>query len=467
MMFLAVLFTLGMMLWLVPLARRGRTLWLALAVLGLGTVFGPNFFSIEGPIQISADRLLFAATLCIIVFGLIRGTSHPTPRLHRLDWIVVIMVLWFGWSAFRGGSEPPGTPPMARWLFYIAMPGGMYLIARVSRFERTDMRPLLVAATGLGLYLAITAVLEIKGLHGFVFPRYITNAEVWEFLGRGRGPLMNPSGNGFVIAIGLTAASIGWVRLPRRKRIPASIILLILLAGLYATLTRSAWLGGAAAVAIVAMFHSPRWLRVIGLACCVLLVGLATTSLKDEILRLKRDKNLSAADAEKSVKLRPLLAIIAWEMFLDEPMVGHGYGHYLAKHRPYHQVRGYDMPLEQARPYAQHNVFLSVLVDTGLIGGSMFLAWFLSTAAIAIKLSMDRRSDADRRAVGLLMLGSMLAYFCNGMFQDVMIIPMVHMFIFFQSGLTVRVAVEGWSSSHTPHSRPVERRAAGLAPSQS
>ncbi|MEM6469992.1 MAG: O-antigen ligase family protein [Planctomycetota bacterium] len=466
MIFLGCLFALGLILWLVPLARRGRNLWMSLGILGLGTVLGPNFFAIDGPIQISLDRVLFAGTIALTMFGLIRR-SDAAPQLHRLDWVVVVMVLLFGWSAFRGGSVPPGTPPMARWLFYIAMPAGMYLIARVSRFYRTDLKYLFGAAIGLSLYLAITAILEIQGIHQLVFPSYITSAEVWEFYGRGRGPLMNPSGNGFLIAIGIAAASIVWIRAPRRQRAFHSLLIVLLFAGLYATLTRSAWLGGATAIGIVAICHAPRWLRVFGLACCVLLVGLATTSLKDEILRMKRDKNLSAADAEKSVKLRPLLAVVAWEMFRDRPILGHGYGHYLAKHRPYHQVRGYDIPLEQARPYAQHNVFLSVLVDTGLLGAALFLAWFISTAAIAIKLSIDRRGEPDTRSMGLLMLGTLLAYFCNGMFQDVMIIPMVHMFLFFLAGLTIRVKLEGLEQAPAAGFSFVDRRKRHVAGSRS
>ncbi|MEO1614627.1 MAG: hypothetical protein AAFV88_02180, partial [Planctomycetota bacterium] len=281
MTFLLVLFAAALSLWMIPVARRGRTYWLALAVLGLGTVFGPNFLSFDGPIQISLDRVLFALTFALAIAG-VAFRSAPLPKLHRLDWVVMAMVLWFGWSAIRGGSDPPGTPPTARWLFYIAMPAGMYLIARVSQFERLDIRTLLISAVGLGTYLAITAVFEIKGLHHLVFPGYITDPATWEFFGRGRGPLMNPSGNGVLIAIGITAATILWVRSSRRQRVISSVVLLCLLAGLYATLTRSAWLGGAAAMGMVLLFHSARWVRVFGLACCVLLAGLATTSLKDE-----------------------------------------------------------------------------------------------------------------------------------------------------------------------------------------
>ena len=41
------------------------------------------------------------------------------------------------------------------------------------------------------------------------------------------------------------------------------------------------------------------------------------------------------------------------------------------------------------------------------------------------------------------MIGAITAYACNGMFHDVMVIPMVHMFLFFLAGITVTLAQRG------------------------
>ena len=218
---------------------------------------------------------------------------------------------------------------------------------------------------------------------------------------------------------------------------------LIVLAGLYATLTRSAWMGGIAAIGLVAFIHSARWQRVLALAMVLLVGGASVAGLKDQLVRLKRDKNLTAEDAEKSMKLRPLLAVVSWEMFKDHPIKGHGFGHYFAHNDAYHNDRSYEMPLEQARTYAQHNVFLSLLVDTGLVGFSMFALWLLMLAGIGWKLARQVRDRPESRWVGLLSLGAMIAYFCNGMFQDVLIIPMVHMFLFFIAGVSVTVFQHG------------------------
>jgi O-antigen ligase len=229
----------------------------------------------------------------------------------------------------------------------------------------------------------------------------------------------------------------------RRGKLLLALVLVILFVGLYATLTRSVWLGGIGAMAMVAMVHAPRWVRVLGLAFVVLFAAASVLGVKDQLMRMKRDRNLTAADAERSVKLRPLLAVVAWEMFKDRPLTGHGFGRYdESKHR-FHTDRSYGLPLEEARDYVQHNVFLSVLVDTGLIGLGLVLSWLIMLGGVAWTMARNVRTGPESRFVGMLLLGTLVAYVANGMFHDVLIIPMVHMFVFFLGGCAVTVYQNG------------------------
>lgn len=436
------LFMIAASVWMIPVVQSGRLIYVALGVLGVGTIFGPSFFAIDGPIQISLDRVLWAAMLGMAVVGWRMGYTR-FPQLNRLDWIVLGTVAWLLISAILGGHKPTGTPPVARWLFYVAMPSGMYALARMVQVRRGDIRVLLASSIALGIYLSVTAVFEITGMHGLVFPRFITDPETWEFYGRGRGPLLNPSGNGFLISISCVSAIIGVIYANWRGKVVYGVLTAILLAGVYATLTRSAWLGALSAIGLVGLVYSPRWVRVLGLATVVILGGASAAGVKDQLIRMKRDKNLTAADAEKSVKLRPLLAVVAWEMFKEKPIVGHGYGHYFTHNDRFHNERSWGLPLDQARSYAQHNVLLSILVDAGLIGFAMFTAWLTMMAGIGWRLARQRESCTETRWIGLILLGTLMAYFCNGMFQDATIIPMVHMFLFFLAGVGVTVYQSG------------------------
>ena len=440
--FVIALFMIAGLVWIVPIIQSGRLFVIGMLVLGVGTIFGPAFFSIDGPIQISLDRLIWFGMLGMALLGWRLGYAK-IPALNRMDWFVIGIVGWLLTSAILGGHKPTGTPPVARWLFYIAMPAGMYVFARLIEIRERDVRLMLVGSIVLGIYLAVTAVLEITGMHGFVFPSFISDPEVWEFYGRGRGPLLNPCGNGFVMSISLVATAIGFIYAGRRGKLVYAVAATVILCGVYATLTRSAWLGAISATAMLGLIYSPRWVRVLGLATVVIIGGASVSGVKDQLIRMKRDKNLSAADAENSIKLRPLLAVVAWEMFKDKPIIGHGYGHYFTHNNRFHNNRSYELPLGQARTYAQHNVFLSILVDTGLIGLTMFIGWLAMLIGVGWQLARQRESGNETRWVGLMLLGGMTAYFCNAMFQDAMIIPMVHMFLFFLAGVGVTVYQKG------------------------
>ncbi|MCG8650958.1 MAG: O-antigen ligase family protein, partial [Pirellulales bacterium] len=315
------MFSLAALVWLVPVIRRGGVIPIGIVVLLVGTVLGPAFFAIEGPIQFSLDRVLWAGMLGVLAVRWRMG-QLSCSRIHRVDGIMIGLATWLLISTQLGGAVAEGTPPMARWLFYIAMPLGMYAISRWVGIGSFDVRLFMSAMTVLGLYLAFTAMCEVTGIHALVFPRYIIDSDTWEFFGRGRGPLLNPAGNGILMSISLAAAIIGFLHSQRRGKLLYGVAILILLGGIYATLTRSVWLGAGAAVSILAMVHAPRWVRVLGMAVVVLLGGAMMTGLKDQLIRLKRDKHLTAADAEKSIQLRPLLAVVAWEMFKDRPLNG-------------------------------------------------------------------------------------------------------------------------------------------------
>lgn len=433
---LAVLFAIAAGVWMIPLVHRGAVLVIGSVVLTVGTVFGPAFFSIDGPIQISLDRILWLGLMGVVVLQWRTGDVR-FPQLGRVDFAVIAFAVWLLVSCKRGGPVPDGSSPLARWIFFIAVPVSMYFAARMTLDRDRALRFFNVSLLWLGVYLAITAVLEVRGFHSLVFPRFISDPEFVEFYGRGRGPLLNPAGNGIVLTMSLVVAAVRFFEGGRLGKVVYAGIGLVLAAGIYATLTRSVWLGAAAALGVLALIYTPRWFRVLGLVAVVGLGGVMTTGLKDEILSLKRDKNLSAADAAKSVSLRPLLALVAFEMFKTHPIAGHGYGHY-KEHAPvYHTVRDYDLPLEQARPYIQHNVWLSILVDTGLVGLSLMLALFAIFGIFGWKLAAVSTATSAERELGMVAMGLLVAYVINGLFHEVSIIEMIHMYLFFTAGLLV------------------------------
>ena len=63
-----------------------------------------------------------------------------------------------------------------------------------------------------GVYLAAVSLAEYFGAWQLVFPKYIVTSALdrnAEFVGRGRGPLLHPIGNGILLAICLAARRCG------------------------------------------------------------------------------------------------------------------------------------------------------------------------------------------------------------------------------------------------------------------
>ncbi|MCO8120369.1 O-antigen ligase family protein [Stieleria sp. TO1_6] len=441
---LAFLFLLAATVWLIPLLKDGRLTRIIAVLLVVGTVFGPAFFSFDGPIQISTDRLLWVVLLGLAAIQWRLG-KLTLPRLTRLD-VCVIALVGYLFLRSRGG-DPVETriDPTARWLFYIMMPAGVYFAARMAKVRITDFRWLLNTLIALGVYLSFTAICEVKGYTAFVFPKHILDPDVWEFYGRGRGPLLNPAGNGFVIGVAMSAVAACFVGAGRHAKAVYAALGVILLVGGYATLTRSCWLGIAGAVAIVGLIHSPRWVRVLGLSAAVLLAAAMAMGLKEELMTLKRDKQLSAVEAAKSIELRPLLATVAWEMFKDKPLMGHGFGHYFQHHDHYHTIRQYGIPLERVRKYGHHNVFLAFLVDSGLIGFTLFVSLLVMLFGYGWSMACYGAGTVARRRVGLFCVAVLASYFPNAMFHDMTIIPMVQLFLFATAGLTLAIYQNGFT----------------------
>lgn len=438
MAFFLLAFSLAIAVWGLILLPKLRLVMLCTLVVVLGTFFGPDFFAIKGPLLLSVDRMLFFAVFAFGASLVFRG-DLTLPKLSTPDYLVGAMVVWYFIRSATAGEAPTGSNPIGTWLFYIFIPSICYALVRVSNPNARDIQTVITVIIGIGVYIAIIGFFEARGWYSLVFPRYIGDPKVWEFLGRARGPMMNPSANGIVLTISLSFAVLRAYYGNRPQVMFYGFLSLVILVGVYSTLTRGVWIG--AVLAIVAMYWklTPRWIKVLGMMSAIVFGSMAAMGMKEQLLNMKRDKNLSAEDSAKSIELRPLLAIVAYEMFKDAPFFGHGFSVYLKASTNYIQRPGYDMPVEQALGYLQHNIFLSSAVDTGIIGLTIYVWLLARITRSAWRLGNHQRIDPVYRMVGLGMIGSMTGYFLGGMFQDVMLMPMIQLYLLFLSGILITV----------------------------
>ncbi|GAB6187972.1 O-antigen ligase family protein [Thermopirellula anaerolimosa] len=499
--FLVGLAATAMAVWGGLFAARVGPAWTAAGVIVTAIFFGYPFVHWDvSPIPVTIDRLLWVVMVVQMVWrlrpgnrsanssasrvedafrertgalglassddrrgqGVSLGESFPRWSVGRFhfhvpgaDWVPYV---WVGYLAFSAavtaatGGDVQAA--MSRWLFYYALPLGVYSALRTAQFNAKQVRGVLAACVVLGCYLTLIALFETTGARSWVFPRYIASPDYAEFFGRARGPLLNPIGNGVLLLLAWSAAWALWPDAAPRGRVVLIAAGCFLAIGLACTLTRSVWIAAGAAALWLLAGMVPARLRRRTAATFVALAIVSGVLLSGRVLELKRDRDLSASAAAESVRLRPILAAVAFRMAGDRPLFGFGLGQYDRAKLFYLSEREGPYPLERARPYTQHNVFLSLLVETGGVGLAGFLLMLALWFRDAWRTVFGGRAGHESRCAALLLGSVMIAYVVNGMFHDMSIIPQVHLVLFAAAGFSRSVI----SETTLPERSPAECR---------
>jgi len=424
------------LVWGAVVLLRGGLLAGSLLVLLAGCCFGHPFFHLATPlVPLTADRLLLAVLVVQYAASRRLGLADPKP-IRKADLVLLAFLATLAVSTFTHDWRADGSQPAARLVFFYLMPLAIYWVVRQAPLNRGGVLCAFGALAAFGVYLAFTAIAEAQGAWWAVYPKYVASPEHAEFLGRARGPLLNPTGGGILQGICLCATLMWWPRVNRTGKLVLVVLALVYCAGIYSTLTRCAWLGGVAGLGVLAGLSLPRrWsFTVLGGATLAGLLLVATQW--ENLLEFKRDVELDASATAESARLRPLLAAVAWRMFLDRPLVGCGFGQYMHRSVDHISDRSSDLPLEKARPFVQHNVVLSLLTETGLVGAGLFVVLLALWGGDAWRLWKNRQAPLWVRQQGLLFLAALAVWFPNAMFHDVNIVPMINMLFFFLAGMT-------------------------------
>ena len=422
--------TLGL-IWGVVFVRRSGLVGGCLATLGIGSCLGHPFFHVS---VITLDRL-FLALLAVLYVGYRRFAGLAAKPIRRTDIALLGFLGVLSASTLLGDWRLDGGQPLATLLFFYMMPAAVYWIGSRCELAQRSQKWILLSFAGFGVYLSVTAVFEVLGISAVVFPRYIMDAGMVEFLGRGRGPYLNPIGNGVYINACLIATLLLWPHLDKKYRpliVGAAILCCV---GMLCTLTRSVWLGAGLSVVAIVALTVPWQYRVRVLVAAGILGVSAALLLGNDLLTFKRDKHVSASEMAESAKLRPILAAFAYEMFWDHPWMGVGFGQYQQHNIDYLTRRSFDLPMHRAANYVQHNTFLSLLTETGLLGVGAFSLLVCFWLADGWKLWHDPSRFLWQRQLGLLSFVVLLSFLVNAMFHETSLIPMLNMLVFFLTGI--------------------------------
>jgi len=395
-----------------------------------GTVIGHPFFHVSA---ITFDRLILGGCIAMFAAYQFRGWNQQRVWVSS-DLLFAFFVLAMILTTLINPSPAVGVGPMSKLLFFFLLPAIMYAIGGQVTLSTQQVRWMFGALAILGVYLALTAVAEKLDWKWAIYPKYIADPKFEEFLGRGRGPLLNPAANGILLTLALACGTMPLIWYRGLARMSVLAMVPVYLIGILCTMTRSVWLGCAAVLVGLAIATTPsRWRLPIGLA----LLGLSSLAMLVDpsfVLSFKRDRHVSVEQMQQSASLRPILAMVAWKMFQDHPLFGCGTDQYLTKSKVYLSDRNTDLQLEKARPYVQHNMFLAMLVENGLITVVPFCLLLLIWSRWSWQLWRSEHLANEYRQLGLVSLALMISYAINGMFHDVLIFPMINMYVFFIAG---------------------------------
>jgi len=407
-----------------------------LAVIVVSGVFGHPFFHRDvGPFPVTLDRLLLGC-LVVVFLAARRLGGTPIRSINLQDWLLVGFLSILAIGTLGHDWRVDHARPLASLLFFYLLPACMYLVVREVPISVGRVRSVYVAFAVFACYLGLTAICEYQQWTGWILPSYIHSSRLTEFLGRRRGPFLNPAANGLYLCTGLICLVVLWNRATRRGKCVIAGAILIVATGVFCTLTRCVWLAAAGALWVLVLSRL-NWRQGITATALVALSGAALVALNWHSLNsFKRDQNVSVSDMSRSTSLRPILAHVAFDMIRERPIWGFGLGQYVPESRQYLSDRSTHWPLERVRDYEQHNIFLSLLVEAGIVGSCLYLLFLLAWCQAAWQIRGETNATCQWQSSGWVVLAIVSAYLTIGMFQDLAIVRTVNLLVFFWAGLT-------------------------------
>ena len=457
--FLTTAIALPLLLWGAISIARG-SLFISVALFFIATcVFPAEFIAVDmAGLTWTLDRLCLVGIAIQLVLQWRRGELQM-QRLESLDVALGLFLLWLIARTITQplGSVLPGQPATLMHLVngYL-IPFFLYAALRTNRLQPEKLKWPLVLLIGLGVYLGITAILEMAKQWGLVFPRFVADPTLGIHFGRARGPMLQSVRLGVALLACLVPLIVYTIWLQPLKR--WSWVLFLSLApvigmGVMLTLTRSVWMGLGLIVLVLT------WLCLNGISRRAAIVGMLFASMAivivkgPDLIAFKRE--YSAAETRESTYMRAAFAYVSFEMFKDRPLVGFGFNQFQVYNRPYLADRSTDIRVESIRGYVHHNSFLSLLVDLGVVGFGLYVFVALAGGVQCYVLWQAKQAPSWARGLSLIAICIAGVHAIQMAFHEVSFSTIENSFLFAALGLVVAAKQQFCSSpASDPFSSP-------------
>jgi O-antigen ligase len=349
--------------------RETLDIWCERGILGLMLgilIFSPLAF---GAVDAWAFLVVQALTLGVLLVWAMRLWISPKPQLlwPPLCWVVLGFTLYAVARYFTADIEYVARQEMIQVVMYAFL-----FCAIVNNLYRQEFSQI----------IGFTLIFLAMGISAYAIFQFFTHSErVWNLVamypGRGTGTYISPDNLACFLAmiLPLALAYLLAGRIMPMTRIVLGYVALVILVGIVMTFSRGGWV--ACAVALLAMlgiFIASRHHRLPALVLLVILLAgggiffakyLKHTGSYVQRVGRVLDNQSAAVDY---LDMRGDLWVVAVQMWRDNFWWGAGPAHFNYRYPAYRPAR------IQMQPDRAHNDYLNLLADWGTAGGIITLA---------------------------------------------------------------------------------------------
>ncbi len=352
--------------------------------------------------------------LFLLKLGLERNVLDPGVWRHPITAVIAMQLVWMAFCILPSSMPAVSVKYLAARLWFVCT---MYFMAtRMFRDTKNMYRFAWLYIAGLVIVIGYTLIRHA----GFHFEHEPAHWVMEPFF-------KDHTSYGAIIAFFLPFAvtAVGSPGVPFPRRALAVVFLTVLVLGMVFSYTRAAWVGVAAALAVmlVMKLRVPGWI-VLG----VTLVGGSIYLVnRDQItIALERNRDESSDDLAKHVSsisnissdASNLERLNRWNsalrMFEERPWTGWGPGTYMFQYAPF-QAAGDRTIISSnfATGGNAHSEFLGPLSEQGVPGMLIVIAIIAVTVWTAVRLWLRMPVGTDRRIVGAALFG-LITYYVHG-----------------------------------------------------
>ena len=392
-----------------------------------------------GGFNITVDRLFILGIFIIALISLVLGTLpyKPPPKVIKMFFLMMgYFTLSLFWSGFRSIAD---VSPHFRLTGGYYFPAVVMVLAYWAVNDEPQLKKVAWFFLGFGLYLTITAWAEHLKLWSIVFPRYIANPELGIHWGRARGPFLVSASLG----ITLVFCFFNNLYLARRLEGPIKGLMyfanMLMLPAIFFTQTRSVWLAmiicGLMWIVLARGIRSRAGLFFTFVSAAVVIFAIFYADI------LSRQRTKGGVTDPYPVYARIGLAKITLNVVKSHPITGVGFGHF----RDYAASYSQDPTSKYIRfgsRLMEHNNFLSILAETGIIGLTLYLLVLWRIFQHSKRLYYRIPPEADgwvSRDVGILFWILLADYIIDAMFRETSVDPFNNGLLFAFTGIILAI----------------------------